>query len=772
MVNEPNDRQPLSMKDAVSILYVAQHQDVNKDYAEFCTFLQKEHIPWDFDDERFLEEVEGLKQKLTTRLSLEKNTDVNETARDAYARSLSQEELVSLEQGLEQTQQQKKAYKTRVSTYTKSVVDEYVNKLKTTASPLLENQEGVLRQTLAQATQKALDVGSMSVLNQALSASIPDAASAPPEIQTALSEVGRLTKITEAVLTSNDNVHRGAFMDQCLADPTISVEILESKYSGAQERKILSLSEDVKANIETQLGAVDERGVSAEKEAFKKAAISARRGAAQPIDDIVTAIGGPQGKEFISSVIETVLGRSVDEAKQGTLGGVEIKTNEWTQEKIRYMEGSLLQKREIQKTTQGAARTFFKHGKLAAAGAPDARLVNAAASLWGPSIQQGVRVYLETASIGVSTMAPEYAHYFILAGTDIWNTLLGKAAVDTTKSVLKRQTANAVTGAAIKTVAFLVGGVPGTALSLFVTGFVGKAITLVGKGIKGISSFFRADEIYKGILGIAGGSQGKEDDGVDTLLPILILGGVAVLIFLSFYREILTSSAFMAVKGQSSGVNAQNSGKGFRHGDPTVANPSTYTPPPPPVPLPTDYCAKNPTAPECQPVTPDPNNPWPVVSANPNIDPYITQGPGGSWSHTGASGNAVDIGLPLQSTALSPVSGTVIKTVNQYPDNSGYAGSSAGGGYGNYVLIQTTPVNGVSNTLIVAHLAYNSMPAVGTTVSLGSTIGRSGNTGNSTGSHFHFGFTNSGAPSINSILPVVVPVGCSSAASCGYIKAG
>ncbi len=84
--------------------------------------------------------------------------------------------------------------------------------------------------------------------------------------------------------------------------------------------------------------------------------------------------------------------------------------------------------------------------------------------------------------------------------------------------------------------------------------------------------------------------------------------------------------------------------------------------------------------------------------------------------------NAVDIGVALGTPVLASADGTVIVS-----KNSGW-----NGGYGNYVVIAHN--NGAQT--LYAHLTTALVP-VGTQVSRGQMIGKSGSSGNSTGPHLH-----------------------------------
>lgn len=83
--------------------------------------------------------------------------------------------------------------------------------------------------------------------------------------------------------------------------------------------------------------------------------------------------------------------------------------------------------------------------------------------------------------------------------------------------------------------------------------------------------------------------------------------------------------------------------------------------------------------------------------------------------------NGLDYGLPTGTDVLAPHSGKVIE-------------STFDSGYGNYIKIENDKEGSV-----LAHLK-DSLVAVGTVVTEGQLIAHSGNTGNSTGPHLHWGY--------------------------------
>lgn len=86
--------------------------------------------------------------------------------------------------------------------------------------------------------------------------------------------------------------------------------------------------------------------------------------------------------------------------------------------------------------------------------------------------------------------------------------------------------------------------------------------------------------------------------------------------------------------------------------------------------------------------------------------------------------NGVDIGVPVGTSVYASAGGTVSLV---------RGGDSWNGGYGNYIVVKHT--NGVQT--LYAHLSNISVNK-GENVNKGDIIGRSGNTGRSTGPHLHF----------------------------------
>ncbi|WP_313284833.1 M23 family metallopeptidase [Stutzerimonas kunmingensis] len=107
----------------------------------------------------------------------------------------------------------------------------------------------------------------------------------------------------------------------------------------------------------------------------------------------------------------------------------------------------------------------------------------------------------------------------------------------------------------------------------------------------------------------------------------------------------------------------------------------------------------------------------------------ISQGAGGDFSHNSPSGRyAVDIAMPVGTPIVAARAGTVVKIRNgqggRFPDPAG-----------NYVRIEHE--DGTHSAYL--HLSRGSVRVKpGQQVKLGTLLGKSGNTGRSTGPHLHF----------------------------------
>ncbi len=99
--------------------------------------------------------------------------------------------------------------------------------------------------------------------------------------------------------------------------------------------------------------------------------------------------------------------------------------------------------------------------------------------------------------------------------------------------------------------------------------------------------------------------------------------------------------------------------------------------------------------------------------------------------------NGIDIsGTGFGSKIYAANDGKVV-TVSKGCADYGYYGSTCGGGFGNYVVIEHD--NNIYTTY--AHMLGTIPVKVGQTVSRGTVIGYMGDSGSSTGTHLHFGFS-------------------------------
>lgn len=107
----------------------------------------------------------------------------------------------------------------------------------------------------------------------------------------------------------------------------------------------------------------------------------------------------------------------------------------------------------------------------------------------------------------------------------------------------------------------------------------------------------------------------------------------------------------------------------------------------------------------------------------------LSQGPNGRFSHFGPKGRyAMDIAMPEGTPIIAARGGVVVKTENQQAGRGGDAS-------GNFVRVQHD--DGTQGVYL--HLRQGSVSVkVGQRVVVGSPLGLSGNTGNSSGPHLHF----------------------------------
>jgi len=786
---------PPSFKEVVSVLYLAQHSpEAETDYVHFCALLSEKNIPWDIEDKRFLKEFQTLKENLAVRLGLNNEEGVARGADAAYSSALSKEELDGMVAGLEGAKRHIQENRQKTFDHTKERVDAYVARLKKQQAPLSSEQETALRSFADEAVQKAVREGSTIELSARLNELLKEEVFLPAEIQAAVQQApelsNRLSKITEVALLSPDTLSKASLIEHCLQTPELDPALVADRLKGELEiEKAIALPEET---AQTFLSRFESLNTQEKQLILKQAMESMQQGAGKPIDDIVNAIGGPQGKDALGNIADALLGRVAQEYQEkGSVGGRPVSSTPQLKEKIRQMEAELTKKSGGVINPEERTRVFFRKA-AESAGINEKRIQEVVDqdNQLRSRLLQGARIYLESSSAKISASAPEYWRMVVLSGSEVWGTFLRGEAWKKTGGAIKdfariifSGAGQAATGAATQTAVKTAVGIGAkTAVGGPIGFFIGAGGAIL-EGIKKLFSFFQSGGILRRTPGQARAPGGPRPFYEDEswMIPLAIAGGILCLLYVNVMRGAYVRTSFVVEKktfGSSGALSEENTGRGEPHGDTdadsywrdALSKGQPSVPQEPPV----DYCSKYPDDPLCHP-TANPNAVWPVVSSKDSVSPYITQGPGGSWSHAGSIANSVDIGTPLQSLILSPVNGTVAKVFNGCTDNKGFAGNSCGGGYGNFIdiLIKNDAAVPDGNTLRIAHLAYNSMPPLDKQVSKGDVVGRVGNTGNSTGPHIHFGFinTDTNTPSINVLFPTVIPPGCSNAQDCGYIKA-
>jgi hypothetical protein len=105
-------------------------------------------------------------------------------------------------------------------------------------------------------------------------------------------------------------------------------------------------------------------------------------------------------------------------------------------------------------------------------------------------------------------------------------------------------------------------------------------------------------------------------------------------------------------------------------------------------------------------------------------------------SNTYSNHRGTDIAIPKFTPVVAAQAGWVKQRADGYGD--GYLGNTDGGGFGNHVAIYHGGA-GTGPETIYGHLqAGTGIPATSATLDCGSSIGGSGNSGNTTGPHLHF----------------------------------
>lgn len=119
-----------------------------------------------------------------------------------------------------------------------------------------------------------------------------------------------------------------------------------------------------------------------------------------------------------------------------------------------------------------------------------------------------------------------------------------------------------------------------------------------------------------------------------------------------------------------------------------------------------------------------------------NAQHRVTQGPGGGTSHGGNAANAWDFACGLNTSIRAMRAGTVsLVSMDTGPGDACYNGGGSSCSNASNTIMISHP-NG--QTSLYKHLNSSSV-AVGQAVAVGQEIGKSGNTGWSTGPHLHIG---------------------------------
>ncbi len=159
-------------------------------------------------------------------------------------------------------------------------------------------------------------------------------------------------------------------------------------------------------------------------------------------------------------------------------------------------------------------------------------------------------------------------------------------------------------------------------------------------------------------------------------------------------------------------------------------------------------CSQTPNDPQCKFTACTGDCQWPASG-------IITQGPftGGfcgnpaQTSHdVGNAANGIDIASSDGGPVYTPRAGTVMEAYTQCANNSGKVGNTCGGspafaGYGNHVILKTDD----GYTLIFGHMENAMNVQAGQHVDAGAQLGWMDQTGNSTGTHLHFGVLSGGS---------------------------
>ncbi len=247
------------------------------------------------------------------------------------------------------------------------------------------------------------------------------------------------------------------------------------------------------------------------------------------------------------------------------------------------------------------------------------------------------------------------------------------------------------------------------------TGGVGALIMIGADLLKGAVN--KAVSVFKSLL-FMGNSKNPEDN------LILVVGAGVVLVFFLPIFPLLNLPAFNQSMIDTS---IATSAEGGMEGGPVV------------------NCQLTPDNPQCKFTACSGDCRWPASG-------YISQGPRTAahctarTSHAaGSAANGIDIASFSGGPVYTPRAGTVIEAYGGCSNNSGRPGNTCGGspayaGYGNHVILKTDD----GYTLIFGHLESAIAVRAGQHVDAHAQLGWMDQTGNSTGTHLHFGVLSGG----------------------------
>lgn len=242
------------------------------------------------------------------------------------------------------------------------------------------------------------------------------------------------------------------------------------------------------------------------------------------------------------------------------------------------------------------------------------------------------------------------------------------------------------------------------------TGGLATVAMVAADALKGLVN--KGAALLKGLL-FMGNSKNPEDN------LLLIVGAGVVLVFFLPIFPLLNIPAFNQSMIDTSIANS--TGGGMESG-------------------PIINCQLTPEDPQCKFTACTGDCRWPASG-------IITQGPRtGQFcsvrtSHTAGSGaNGIDIASFSGGPVYTPRAGTVVVVFGSCANNSGHLGDTCGGspqyaGYGNHVILKTDD----GHMLIFGHLESAIGVQAGQHVDAGAQVGWMDQTGNSSGTHLHFG---------------------------------